>query len=34
MELFVSKAAVSQQARLQEERLGVILFKRLSRGLK
>jgi len=34
MELFVSQAAVSQQVRLQEERLGVILFKRLSRGLE
>jgi len=34
MELFVSQAAVSQQVRLLEERLGVTLFKRLSRGLE
>ncbi len=34
MELFVSQAAVSQQVRLLEEKLGVILFKRLSRGLE
>jgi len=34
MELFVSQAAVSQQVRLLEERLGVVLFKRLSRGLE
>lgn len=34
MELFVSQAAVSQQVRLLEEKLGVTLFKRLSRGLE
>ena len=34
MELFVSQAAVSQQVRLLEERLGVVLFKRLPRGLE
>ncbi|WP_033736728.1 LysR substrate-binding domain-containing protein [Pantoea sp. Sc1] len=34
MELFVSQAAVSQQVRLLEERLGITLFRRLSRGLE
>jgi len=34
MELFVSQAAVSQQVRLLEEKLGVTLFKRLPRGLE
>lgn len=34
LELYVSQAAVSQQVRLLEEKLGVILFKRLPRGLE
>src|SRR5579872_5454615 len=33
LELNVTQAAVSQQVRMLEERLGVILFKRLPRGL-
>ncbi|TQI80947.1 LysR family transcriptional regulator [Serratia fonticola] len=33
-ELYVTQAAVSQQVRLLEERLGMVLFKRLPRGLE
>lgn len=33
-ELYVTQGAVSQQVRMLEERLGVILFKRLPRGLE
>lgn len=33
-ELYVTQAAVSQQVRLLEERLGMALFKRLPRGLE
>ncbi|MET3105619.1 LysR family transcriptional regulator of beta-lactamase [Oxalobacteraceae bacterium GrIS 2.11] len=33
LELNVTQAAVSQQVRMLEERLGTILFKRLARGL-
>ncbi|SQI43694.1 HTH-type transcriptional activator AmpR [Leminorella richardii] len=34
MELYVTQAAVSQQVRMLEERLGMVLFKRLPRGLE
>ncbi|MBK4783754.1 MAG: LysR family transcriptional regulator [Pantoea sp. Pent] len=34
LELYVSQAAVSQQVRLLEEKLVIILFKRLPRGLE
>lgn len=34
LELYVTQAAVSQQVRLLEERLGMVLFKRLPRGLE
>lgn len=34
MELYVTQAAVSQQVRMLEERLGMTLFKRLPRGLE
>jgi len=34
LELYVTQAAVSQQVRLLEERLGTVLFKRLPRGLE
>lgn len=33
LELNVTQAAVSQQVRMLEERLGALLFKRLPRGL-
>jgi LysR family transcriptional regulator, regulator of gene expression of beta-lactamase len=33
LELNVTQAAVSQQVRMLEERLGTTLFKRLPRGL-
>ncbi len=34
LELYVTQGAVSQQVRILEERLGVVLFKRLPRGLE
>ncbi len=34
MELYVTQAAVSQQVRILEDRLGMVLFKRLPRGLE
>lgn len=34
LELYVSQAAVSQQVRLLEEKLGITLFKRIPRGLE
>lgn len=34
LELYVTHAAVSQQVRILEERLGIVLFKRLPRGLE
>lgn len=33
LELSVTQAAVSQQVRMLEEQLGIVLFKRLPRGL-
>lgn len=34
LELYVTQAAVSHQVRILEERLGIVLFKRLPRGLE